>query len=60
MAIPLSLKKAQEQYIKRNEAKDLVRVSVWVPALNADELKLIAHDMREEYINQLKEEGTTE
>lgn len=49
MPIPKSLKAAQTEYKKRNLKKGLMRVNVWVPVDDAEELKFIAQEMRVEY-----------
>jgi len=38
---------AQKRYSQRNRANGDLRVTVWVPSENADELKDIAKKMRE-------------
>ena len=49
MPIPKSLKAAQTNYKKRNLNKGLIRVNVWVPTDDAEELRLIAQEMRTDF-----------
>ena len=48
MPVSKSLKAAQDNYKKRNKQKGMVRVNVWVPIEDAEELRLIASEMRTE------------
>jgi hypothetical protein len=41
--------KAQEKWVAKTAKKGLVRVNVWVPSANAEEVKLLASNMRQEF-----------
>jgi|TARA_R110000796_G_scaffold85580_2_gene185630 hypothetical protein len=49
MAISKSLKRAQDKYRENNKQKGMMRVNVWVPEDNAEELRIIAKEMRQEF-----------
>lgn len=55
MAISKALEKAQKKYRVRNQDKGLMRVNVWVPEENAQELRQIALEMRMEHKAALEE-----
>jgi hypothetical protein len=49
MAVSKALQRAQENYRERNKNRGMMRVNVWVPEENSQELRTIAHEMRAEY-----------
>ena len=57
MAVSKALQRAQDKYRANNKDKGMMRVNVWIPEKDAEELRTIAQEMRDEFKQQGAEHG---